>query len=365
MISSVSVVVPTYNRPVLVQRAVESALAAATVSRLRVDVTVVDNASPESPFAALEARFGSRVRVVLNERNLGVTGNWNRCREIAQDSECDAWLLLEDDNCLTLNFFEDVVRAFQETPDAKVVFTACTQFDDGGAETVWSMWSVSGGTLRAGRTAERELLSWAFTCAMKISSVVVRRTPALRGLPAFTEDYYSCQDVSGLCELAMAAGSVAYVAAPLMRYYLNPQSISASARRNADLQFSELLRALRHNTHRLLASGRFSLDDWATAAANAPLDRLIAATLSLYGKLPPDVQQVRETFVRALIARNRELRGSRRLAGALLGKWVWAIAMVRAQRIALLRRGDVRTADYATALSEPVPDDSIRMPGKE
>jgi glycosyltransferase involved in cell wall biosynthesis len=82
---TLSVLVPTYRRPVLVQSALNSIIQSVPPSETDVEIVVSDN-SPEVSEAAcrsvLEA-WGGRFRYVANARNIGLTGNLNQCVEKA------------------------------------------------------------------------------------------------------------------------------------------------------------------------------------------------------------------------------------------------------------------------------------------
>lgn len=79
---TVSVMIPNYNYGRFVCEAVRSALDQTGVD---LEVCVVDNASTDDSVARLREAFGGepRVRVVVNETNLGIKGNFVRCFELA------------------------------------------------------------------------------------------------------------------------------------------------------------------------------------------------------------------------------------------------------------------------------------------
>lgn len=343
--TSVAVVIPTYRRPQLLLRAIRSAFSAERAG-IEVQVTVVDNHSPEDVAGQVRAEFGDRVAICGNGRNLGLTGNWNRCREIAQSSRADFWLLLEDDNFLEETFFERTLAVAAADPGVDVVYSACYEFDDAGHRAEWRPWSVDGGPLGEGRVAERELLAWAFTCPIRISAMLVRNRQELVGLPQFSEEHFTCQDVSGLMGLVLTARAVAYLPAALMAYYVNPKSVTASVRADGQLVLSEMMRAFRHNVDLLLATGRYALEDWRCVARNAPVDRLLISTLSLSLAPRAEVGDLRRAMVQVLVSRSGELGGLKGLGSRVLGGGFWALAGLRARQIGRRRRESSRTADF-------------------
>ena len=90
----VSVCVPTYNGEPFLQAALDSA-SAQTFGDL--EILVVDDGSSDGTPALVErhAADDPRVRLLRNERNLGLVGNWNRCLEAARGT----WIkfLFQDD----------------------------------------------------------------------------------------------------------------------------------------------------------------------------------------------------------------------------------------------------------------------------
>ena len=73
-----TVAIPVYNRRDLVQRALQSVL---TQDIDDLDILVVDNCSDDGTWEALTAYRDPRLRLVRNERNVGLFGNliavWN------------------------------------------------------------------------------------------------------------------------------------------------------------------------------------------------------------------------------------------------------------------------------------------------
>lgn len=348
MAPRITIAIPTYRRTALLLRAVESALAAKP-SGADLSIIVVDNCSPESPVRPVGERFGDAVRVLVNERNLGMPGNWSRCRQHAQATGADYWMLLEDDNLLEPGFLEAGVEALESDPDADVFFSACTYFDDEGRTTPWGMWSVDGGPLRTGHLPHRELAAWVFTCAMRASAVLVRNTPALHGLPVFDEDHFANHDVSGLGGLAIAARGVRYDERPLMRYYVNPISMTSTVSKDPRVLFAELLRALRSNARALAITGRLDDAAWRGVARHAPLDRLMVAVLATEPGGAPELRMPHRALIEGLVPRAGELKGLKRWGSRLLGPLFWrAVAWASRGRLAP-RRSPGTAGDYAGA----------------
>lgn len=79
---TVTIAIPVYNAARYIEDAVRSAMRQSFVD---VEILVVDNASSDETLAVVLQTAGrdDRVRVVRNPTNVGMTGNFNRCLEMA------------------------------------------------------------------------------------------------------------------------------------------------------------------------------------------------------------------------------------------------------------------------------------------
>ncbi|BAU13881.1 putative glycosyl transferase [Leptolyngbya sp. NIES-3755] len=101
MDSFVSICVPTYNGEQYIRECLDSILAQ---SFTNFEVLIVDDQSSDQTMSiSLEyARRDQRIKVIQNESNLGLVGNWNRCVQLARGE----WIkfVFQDDlilpNCL-------------------------------------------------------------------------------------------------------------------------------------------------------------------------------------------------------------------------------------------------------------------------
>jgi glycosyltransferase involved in cell wall biosynthesis len=81
--AAVSVCIPTFNGERYLEPCIES-IVSQTFPDL--EILAVDDHSSDHTFNILQthAERDSRIRIVRNERNLGLVGNWNRCVELAR-----------------------------------------------------------------------------------------------------------------------------------------------------------------------------------------------------------------------------------------------------------------------------------------
>jgi hypothetical protein len=111
--ASVSVIIPTYNRPHLLPRAIESAFAAGT----DVEVVVVDDASKDETAELCRALDG--IKYVRLEENRGVAGARN-AGVLASSAECIA--LLDDDDVRWPGSLDLQLARFRDEPDAALIY---------------------------------------------------------------------------------------------------------------------------------------------------------------------------------------------------------------------------------------------------
>ena len=124
-----SVMLPSYNRPALLRRAVLSVLAQDAPG---LEVVVVDDCSPEETESAISDIRDPRFRYVRNEDNLGLFGNFNRCLELARGRYVR--LLCTDDE-LTPGTLSTEIAMLERNPAAVMLSTRGWFVDAAGTVT--------------------------------------------------------------------------------------------------------------------------------------------------------------------------------------------------------------------------------------
>jgi glycosyltransferase involved in cell wall biosynthesis len=112
----VSIVIPTYKRPFFLKQAIDSALNQRGFNNY--EVVVVDNEpiSDSNKISETEQLIStytnSKLFYYKNEKNIGMTGNWNRCIELARGK----WVtMLHDDDCFMRNYLNEINKYFKFT----------------------------------------------------------------------------------------------------------------------------------------------------------------------------------------------------------------------------------------------------------
>lgn len=106
----VSVIIPVYNRPVLVREAIDSALANAAV--LPLEILVVDDASTDDTWASLQSYSDPRLRLLRMERNSGQSTARNHGLDASEGTYVK---YLDSDDVLVAGHLEREVRAMQQS----------------------------------------------------------------------------------------------------------------------------------------------------------------------------------------------------------------------------------------------------------
>ncbi|HSJ53356.1 MAG TPA: glycosyltransferase family 2 protein [Anaerolineae bacterium] len=121
----ISVMVSTFNRAHLVGRTIESVLAQEFQDW---NLAVVDDASQDvtAEVVSRYCRADPRVRLLVNERNLGLVRNWNHCLDLAVGPLVQN---LQSDDLLDPDYLGLVSGVFDEQPQLGFVAASCRYID--------------------------------------------------------------------------------------------------------------------------------------------------------------------------------------------------------------------------------------------
>lgn len=165
---AISVIVTTYNRPILLVDAVQSVLD--QQGGMDFEVIVVDDGGP----GGYELPEDPRVRLVVMEENAGLSAARNRGIDEARG---DAITFLDDDDLLTPDRLELAVRGLASAP-----LTIChiRYMDDGPSDGTWH------------RRLDGDIADELFThMTPHVGQACVRRDV----IPRFREDIYAAEDI--------------------------------------------------------------------------------------------------------------------------------------------------------------------------
>ena len=228
----VSIIVPVYNRAVLVREAIDSALAAA----VPLEVVVVDDASTDDTWDSLRALNDPRLRIARLERNSGQCAARNRGIEIATGRYIK---FLDSDDLLLPEHLPAEVQAMESGADIAV--SGWYDEDENGKQVV-----VEAPRFKA--IVDDVLAGHAVTTsgAMYARRAAVRWDPALRKVDDW--DYF-CQSALGASRIDTVPGE-AYI----IRQHGGVRATDAGSLANA----REFYYILHKVERRLAAEGRLT-----------------------------------------------------------------------------------------------------------
>ncbi|CAN5611468.1 glycosyltransferase family 2 protein [soil metagenome] len=221
MTGLVSIIIPTFDRPRYLQEAIESALAQ-TYSEI--EVLVFDNGTLDETLAIGEeaARRDERVRFRRNERNLGMSGNFNA---LAAAARGEFLVAIGDDDRLLPEFVARLVAAM--TPEVRVAFSNHYLIDcEGrrlGPESIAYNRRYGRDILPAGILEKPEAAVWRQSIPMSASLLRTADMQRLR----FREDL-NAPDTEYFIRLATEGAIFVFLPDYLMEYrvHLGAESVS-------------------------------------------------------------------------------------------------------------------------------------------
>ncbi len=220
MTGLVSIIIPTFDRPLYLREAIDSSLAQ---KHREVEVLVFDNGTLEETRAIGEAAMqsDSRVRYRRNERNLGMSGNFNA---LAAAAKGEFLVAIGDDDRLLPDFLSRLLAAMQ--PDVRVAFANHYLIDADGRrleqESIAYSRQYGRDAIPAGLLANPEPAAWRQSIPMSASLL---RTQDMRRL-GFREDL-NTPDAEFFIRLAHEGARFVFVPDYLMEYRIHLGAVTA------------------------------------------------------------------------------------------------------------------------------------------
>lgn len=164
----ISVVIPTFNRAHLVSATIESILNQVGFSDF--DLLIVDDCSTDDTISVVKkyVEADPRVKLVVNEQNLGLTKNWNRCLDLAHGPLVQ---LVQSDDLIDPGYMGAVSNIFEKYPSVGIVAATCRYIDAGG-NVIGTNPVIESRLYKAGDEAAIAFIQQGYP---HVSSIVVRR----------------------------------------------------------------------------------------------------------------------------------------------------------------------------------------------
>lgn len=133
----VSIVIPVYNRPILL---IETLNAALSQTYENTEIIIVDNKSTDNTFKIIDeyTKSFSNVFVFQNDSNLGIVRNWRRCVELATGEYIH---ILWSDDIIAPAFIDKTQSFLENNKDVGFVYTKTEIFNTktGSKEEVFNI----------------------------------------------------------------------------------------------------------------------------------------------------------------------------------------------------------------------------------
>ena len=135
----VSVCIPAYNNGKYIARTIESVL---NQTYRNVEVVVVDDCSKDNTVEIVRGIKDPRVRLICNEKNLGMTGNWNKC---IRESKGKYVKLLPGDDFISERCIEKSLKVLKAHKEVSLVIVGSHLVDnDDKIIGKYAHWSKAG-----------------------------------------------------------------------------------------------------------------------------------------------------------------------------------------------------------------------------
>ena len=122
----ISVCIPVYNGEQTIKKTIESVL---RQTYKNIEIIVLDNCSTDKTRDIVSSFNDSRLKLIVNECNVGMMGNWNRCFDYASG---EYMIIMCADDIITPDCIGKKVSALDKYPDAVLAFSASLVIDDIG-----------------------------------------------------------------------------------------------------------------------------------------------------------------------------------------------------------------------------------------
>lgn len=135
----VSVCIPTYNNADYIEETIRCVL---NQTYQNIELIVVDDQSKDDTVEVVKAISDDRLKLFINEKNLGMSGNWNRCMELCKGEYIK---LICADDLIHETLIAKEVEAMEQNPEVLLV-ESDTQFvdKDGNAKGFYKRYRKSG-----------------------------------------------------------------------------------------------------------------------------------------------------------------------------------------------------------------------------
>lgn len=122
----VSVCIPMYNAQDFIEECLYSVIAQTYKD---IEIVVIDNCSTDNSLEIVKKVSDDRIRIIQNDENIGLVGNWNACLKHATGEFVN---ILCADDVWEKNNLEEKVKIMEQYSNVGAVFSASKVIDENG-----------------------------------------------------------------------------------------------------------------------------------------------------------------------------------------------------------------------------------------
>jgi glycosyltransferase involved in cell wall biosynthesis len=225
---TISVLIPTYNYARYLPEAIESVL---EQDFKDFELIIVDDCSKDNTVEVVKAYAArdSRIRFSVNEKNLGIVGNWNHCMNLARADYVK--FLFGDDKLCDPKALTKMYALFAKCPRATLAASARVILDD--KSNVTEIWrTLPDGCYDGREVIQRFLMENGRNFVGEPSAVMFRKSDLDR---VFDPRFLQMMDIEMWFYL-LEKGALAYTSEALCAFRFHPQQQTA---RNANAGIGE------------------------------------------------------------------------------------------------------------------------------
>jgi glycosyltransferase involved in cell wall biosynthesis len=222
MLPKVSVCMPVYNGSDYIAESIESVL---SQTYKDFDLIVSDNCSTDKTEDIVRSYHDPRLKYFRNTKNLGQTGNVNRCLELA-DGEYVC--IFHHDDIMLPDNLERKVRLLDEHPEVGFVHSNIMLIDPNGDIVDENIWVEDSrhDYIEEGLTIFRKYISFMPYAASIFIGAVLARRACYERVGGFSPEIPNCDD-SEMWMRMLLFYNVACLGRPLVKYRVHPASASS------------------------------------------------------------------------------------------------------------------------------------------
>jgi glycosyltransferase involved in cell wall biosynthesis len=249
-LNQITVAIPVFNGQDYISLAINSVL---LQTHKDFELLIIDNCSTDETVKIIQNFDDPRIRLVINDSNIGMVANWNLAVQLAKGQFIK---ILSHDDLIDTNCLIDQLRAFIQNEDKNIgIVTAKKRIINTEGTNIMPGFGLNGETrFIDGRVAIRKSIR-AGRNIIGEPSVVLLRTELLRSCGNFENPEFT-PDIKMWFKI-LEKSNLIYINKTMASYRVSAKSSSTAMSKTQGSQFVSLIRESQKNKE--ISLGRFSL----------------------------------------------------------------------------------------------------------